>query len=211
MTLEEQREAVALNVRAYRSAWRTYDRNHGEIFNDVEQERLRGALERAVADNRSSEGTGGGQRALDVGSGTGNVTRHLVELGLDVTAADVSPELLGVVTQRFPAVRTQQLGGLGLPELDDASFDLVTAYSVLHHVPDYRPRSIFCVEGDIHTWAEDHIEWFEVEQRLGEAGAEVVWTDEYLVYRADYARPIWEAYRERCGDMRTLVARKATS
>jgi SAM-dependent methyltransferase len=282
MTPDEQREAVELNVRAYRRMWRRYDRSHGEIFNPVEQERLRGALERAAAEIRSP--AGGTRRALDVGSGTGNVTRHLVEMGFDVTAADVSPELLRVVERRLPGVRTHRLGGLALDGVDDGSFDIVSAYSVLHHVPDYlamveeivrvlrpggiafidheasdefwrkdgclkeferavqearrsrpglwnpdrrrwqrflipskylfawrlrfRPEKIFCVEGDIHTWAADHVEWSAVEGRLVAAGAEVVGAEEYLVLREDYPRAVWERYRERCSDMRTLSARK---
>jgi ubiquinone/menaquinone biosynthesis C-methylase UbiE len=282
MTPEEQREAVAMNVRAYRKMSRKYDASHGEIFNPVEQVRLRGALERAVAD----VGSGGASplRALDVGSGTGNVTRHLVELGLEVTAADVSPELLRVVADRLPGVETRQLDGLGLGGIDDESFDVVTAYSVLHHVPDYlgmvdeivrvlrpggivyldheasdefwrkdgcladferalrseresrpgwwnpdrkrwqrflipsrylfhlklryRPEAVWCVEGDIHTWDFDHVEWNRVEERLELAGTGVVGAEEYLVYHEAYPRRLWESYRERCSDMRCLVARK---
>ena len=283
MTPHEQRAAVERNVRAYRRRWRRYDRDHGEIFNEAEQRRLRAALERAGGEIRSRPA--GQRQALDVGAGTGNVTRHLEELGFEVTAADVSPELLRVVAERLPGVRTQQLAGFGLHELGDESFDMVTAYSVLHHVPDYlamveeivrvlrpggvayidheasddfwrkggcldefreavqahlearpgwwnparkrwqhylvpanaalalklrfRPQLVFDVEGDIHTWAWDHVEWPKVERRLGSAGAEAVWAEEYLVYRAEYPRAVWEEYRGRCSDMRLLVARKS--
>lgn len=283
MTPEEQREAVAMNVRAYRKMRRKYDRAHGEIFNPIEQARLRASLEAAVADARVPGGRP--LRALDVGSGTGNVTRHLVELGLEVTASDVSPDLLRVVSERLPSVRTHQLDGLGLAGLADESFDIVTAYSVLHHVPDYlamvdelvrvlrpggiayidhevsdefwrkdgclaefnravegelrsrpgwwnparrrwqrflmpskyvyalklryRPQMIWCVEGDIHTWEFDHVEWDEVERRLAAAGADVLRRSDYLVYRAEHPRSVWEAYKDRCGDMRCVVARRS--
>ena len=284
MTLAEQREAVALNIRAYRKAWRDYDAKHGEIFNPIEQRRLRAVLERARAEVRS--GAAAPLRALDLGSGTGNVTRHLVELGFDTTASDVSPDLLRVVSERLPGVRTELIDGLGLSTFADASFDLVTAYSVLHHVPDYlamvgeavrvlrpggvlvidheasddfwvkggcvdafrramreeqasrpgwwnparrpwqrhldprelvlrfnmrfRPKAVFCVEGDLHTWAFDHVEWDSVEGRLAAAGAEVVEAEEYLVYRDEYPRRVWEEYRESCSDMRVLIARKGS-
>jgi ubiquinone/menaquinone biosynthesis C-methylase UbiE len=282
MTPAEQVAAVAMNVRAYRKGWRKYDRRHSEIFNAIEQERLRSLLARAVGEIRSHRE--GPRRALDIGSGTGNVTRHLVELGLAVTACDVSPELLSVVRRRWPEVRTQLVWGIGLPEIESRSFDLVTVYSVLHHVPDYlgmvdemvrvlrpggvafidhevsdefwrkdgclaefhraveaelasrsgwwnpsrrpwqryldprnlvlaaklryRPQMVFCVEGDIHTWESDHIEWVEVERRLRAAGAEVIAAEEYLVYREQYPHSVWLAHKDRCHDMRALVARR---
>ena len=57
-------------------------------------------------------------------------------LGLRVTGADVSPEFLDTVRRRY-GVETLRLNGLDLREVPDATFDLVAAYSVLHHVPDY--------------------------------------------------------------------------
>ena len=88
LTIEQQRAVVQANVRAYAKVAHRYDRKHDEIFNPVEQSRLRGSLERATGEIRS-----GGWRALDIGCGTGNVTAHLLELGFEVTAADVSPAL----------------------------------------------------------------------------------------------------------------------
>jgi SAM-dependent methyltransferase len=126
---------VDASVRAYAKAHRDYDRRHGEIFNPVEQGRLRRALEAALA----AVGGERPRRALDLGCGTGNLTAHLLDLGLEVVAADVSPHFLAVVERRFGgrAVRPLHIGGLDLHELEDRSFDVVAAYSVLHHVPDY--------------------------------------------------------------------------
>jgi SAM-dependent methyltransferase len=126
---------VDASVRAYAKSHRDYDRRHDEIFNSVEQGRLRRALEAALA---AVEG-GPPRRALDLGCGTGNVTTHLLDLGLEVVAADVSPDFVGVVERRFAGrpVRTLRIGGLDLHELEDRTFDVVAAYSVLHHVPDY--------------------------------------------------------------------------
>jgi SAM-dependent methyltransferase len=117
------------SLRRYRRAHRRYDRIHPEIFNAVEQARLHASLERAA-------GAAPGARALDFGCGSGNVTRHLLELGLDVTAADLSPEFLRSVERRF-GVQTLRLNGRDLSGVPDGSFDLVASYSVLHHVPDY--------------------------------------------------------------------------
>jgi SAM-dependent methyltransferase len=118
------------------AAWR-YERRHPEIFNPVEQTRLRAALERAGAEIR-----GGGdrpRRALDFGTGGGNLTAHLLDLGFHVTAADVSPAFLRAVRRRFHdrPLATLELNGVDLAGVPDGSFDLVAAYSVLHHVADY--------------------------------------------------------------------------
>jgi SAM-dependent methyltransferase len=155
-----EQELIERSIRRYRRAHRRYDRAHPEIFNEVEQARLHAALERAAADAP-------GTRALDFGCGSGNVTAHLVELGMDVVAADVSPEFLRIVESRL-GVRTVRLNGRDLAGVADGSFDLVAAYSVLHHIPDYlvavrelarvvRPGGIVYIDHEANDgfWAPD--------------------------------------------------------
>lgn len=128
---------IAHNKAAHDRVAEVYDARHPEIFNDVEQSRLGGVLSRVVTRAAGPDGT---VRALDVGCGTGNLTRHLLALGAHVTAADLSPKLLEAVARKFGAsgrVELQQLNGTDLRPLASASFDFVAAYSVLHHVPDY--------------------------------------------------------------------------
>jgi SAM-dependent methyltransferase len=269
---------IATSIEAYRTAHRDYDERHGEIFNAVEQARLAEVLGGAVA------GVGGGaRRALDLGCGTGNLTAHLVGLGLETVAADVSPEFLDVVERRFAdaPVTPRRIAGDGLPEFEDGAFDVAAAYSVLHHVPDYlgmvrelcrvvRPggvifidhesaervwtgdpalaelhqavedhhhpgwwhpgrrrwqrylmpsKYVFAVrqridplfwldEADIHVWPADHIEWAPLEAVLRDSGAEILRAEDYLVFREGYPTHLYESYRDRCADMRLVVARK---
>jgi len=128
-----QLEQVANSVRRYRRAHRHYDSKHPEIFNATEQARLRRELAEVV-----DSAPGSPPHALDLGVGTGNVTAHLLAEGARVTAADVSPEFLDRVRRRFGAsVETVQVNGIDLDGLPDAGYDIVTAYSVLHHIPDY--------------------------------------------------------------------------
>jgi ubiquinone/menaquinone biosynthesis C-methylase UbiE len=63
----------------------------------------------------------------------------MLALGLDVTAADVSEHFLRLVERRFPGERLTllQMNGQDLSNVPDSSFDLIAAYSVLHHIPDY--------------------------------------------------------------------------
>ena len=128
---------VARNRAAHDRLGAAYDARHPEIFNEIEQARLRDAVARALAELRT-----GSQplRALDVGAGTGNLTAHLLAQGVHVTAADVSAGLLAELRRRHGdrgRVETLVLNGVDLRPLPDEAFDLVAAYSVLHHVPDY--------------------------------------------------------------------------
>lgn len=127
-------KAVLRNVRIHDRIARKYERLHGEIFNDREQQRLSAALRRA----RDLASTGNQPlRALDFGCGSGNLTRHLLQLGLEVTAADVSQGFLDLVASRYPRARTLLMKNGDLSAVPDGSFDLIATYSVLHHIPDY--------------------------------------------------------------------------
>jgi len=276
----DPRTLVARSVAAYRKVHRDYEARHDEIFNAREQARVRASLAHAVGEVSGAPA----RRALDLGCGTGNLTAHLLELGLEVLAADVSPEFLDGVRRRFTGrpVETLQIDGLALGPIPDGSLDVVAAYSVLHHVPDYlamvreahrvlRPGGVLyldhdvndafweqggCLaelrgalddrrypgwwnpvrktwqrylipakyvwavrqridplfwldEGDIHVWPADHVEWEQVAETLRAEGAEIVRTEDYLVFRGEYPEDLYEAYRDRCADMRLLVARRA--
>lgn len=84
-------DEVQRNIAIHNRVAKKYERIHGEIFNDVEQARLRSLLERAVGEVRSGREP---LRALDMGCGSGNLTGHLLALGLEVTAADVAQGFL---------------------------------------------------------------------------------------------------------------------
>lgn len=133
MNAVKQRQ-VARNVAIHDRIARRYEAIHGEIFNLIEQERLRYALGAARDLVRTDEGT---LKALDFGCGSGNLSRHLVDLGMDVTAADVSSAFLDLVASRYPQVTTHWMVAGSTAGLADSSFDLVATYSVLHHIPDY--------------------------------------------------------------------------
>jgi SAM-dependent methyltransferase len=233
-------------------------------------------------------------RVLDLGCGSGNLTRRLLECGARVLAADVSPEFLTQVDRRFGPtgrVETLRLNGTDLANVPDGALDAACAYSVLHHIPDYlgavdelcrvvapggivfldhevnetfwdkegcywallragaaakvarqnrwngrdwwhpeakrwqrylepsryvlrvrqtiNPYYPWDVEGDIHVWEQDHIEWDAVEERLAAGGCEVVRRVDYLNYSGDYPREIWQRFHdERCTNMRLVVARR---
>ena len=127
---------ISANVAVHDRIASRYDATHGEIFNPIEQDRLKRSLERAAASVLVGRPT---RRALDFGCGSGNLTRHLLDLGFEVVAADVSAEFLRRIGAQYngAAVQTLQLNGRDLSGAEDGSFDVVATYSVLHHIPDY--------------------------------------------------------------------------
>lgn len=126
-------DPVRENIVIHDKIAKTYDAAHGEIFNTIEQQRIKDVLTKIVnLLGKSSEGF----NALDFGAGTGNLTNHLVNLGLNVTAADVSKKCLEVVNSRY-GCKTILLQDGSTKALSSNSYDLVCLYSVLHHVPDY--------------------------------------------------------------------------
>ena len=113
-----------------------YDSNHGEIFNDREQQRIQKKLAEAIGLIEPDRFL----RALDLGCGSGNLTSHLLKLGPRITAADVSKKFLKIVGRKFSGsgrVETVRINGADLSNFKDDEFDFTATYSVLHHIKDY--------------------------------------------------------------------------
>lgn len=150
---------IAQNRAAHDRLRSGYDARHPEIHNPIEQARLTASVAQAVGAITSATPVAD-RVMLDVGAGTGNLTEKLLEHPGRVIASDLSARMLGDLARRFVSVvavpigtsteeypratdaapvrfTTQLLNGTDLRPLADASVDLVGAYSVLHHVPDY--------------------------------------------------------------------------
>jgi ubiquinone/menaquinone biosynthesis C-methylase UbiE len=68
---------------------------------------------------------------LELGAGTGKLTRVLVELGHDVHATDPDAAMLAVLEEKLPGVRTAVASAEDIP-LPDASVDAVIAAQAFH-------------------------------------------------------------------------------
>ena len=125
------------NVKVHRFEAGYYELLHPEVYSKREQRRLNRVLmlvDKLVANN--------GKNALDFGSGTGNLTGKLLRMGYSVTAIDISPEMCAVLKKKFNSyLKDEKLAIINSPiedtHFEKGEFDLVTSYSVLHHLPDY--------------------------------------------------------------------------
>ena len=97
------------------------------FFREENQQRVRALLSSFAAET-------GGASLLDVGCGSGFILDLAHDLFGRLEGIDITPEMLARVTPR-PNVRVQLAPAEALP-FADATFDVVTLYSVLHHLPD---------------------------------------------------------------------------
>jgi hypothetical protein len=63
-------------------------------------------------------------------------------------------------------------------------------------------------EGDLHVWADDHVEWSRIVAVLERSGVDVVRTCDYLLYQPRGGAALYERYRDLCTDTRYVFARK---
>ncbi len=85
-------------------------------------------------------GVASGERALDVGAGTGALAAELLTRGATVVAADPSPEFAAVLRERFPGIEVHEAPAEALP-FAAGEFDIALAQLVLTFVSD-APASV---------------------------------------------------------------------
>ncbi|MFI9019314.1 class I SAM-dependent methyltransferase [Streptomyces griseus] len=84
----------------------------------------------------------GGGPVADVGCGTGRITAHLCQLGLDAFGIDLSPGMIEVARRDHPGLRFD-LGSMTDLAFADASMTGLVAWYSLIHVPDDEISSVF--------------------------------------------------------------------
>ncbi len=72
-----------------------------------------------------------GRRTLDLGAGSGQVTKVLLEHGMDVVAVEPGANLAAIIRQELPRAAVIQARAEDI-ELESESFDLVTAATAVH-------------------------------------------------------------------------------
>lgn len=74
-----------------------------------------------------------GKKVLDVGAGTGRIIHNLNMAGGEVTAVDLSENMLKVLKKKFPRIEAKQ-GDIEELPFEDETFDVVVATFVIVHL-----------------------------------------------------------------------------
>jgi ubiquinone/menaquinone biosynthesis C-methylase UbiE len=151
---ENLRERIhEANVAVHRFEAEYYELLHPEVYNKQEQIRINSTLkmvDKLIAGNQ--------KKALDFGAGTGNLTGKLLHMDYKVTAIDISAEMCAILKKRYQTcLEAKKLIVINSPiedvSFDRDEFDLITCYSVLHHLPDYvdaiQRLSVFLKKGGV--------------------------------------------------------------
>ena len=91
-------------------------------------------FERRIAAIAREAGLGRGCRALELGCGTGQFTVEFARSGAEITAIEISPDLLDKARQRPGASAVRWILGRFETAPLDAAYDAVIGSSVLHHL-----------------------------------------------------------------------------
>ena len=75
-----------------------------------------------------------GERILDVGCGTGQLTAEIAQFGAEVVGIDSSPEMICAAQKNFPQVRFEVADAAAMPFCNE--FDVVLSNAALHWVRD---------------------------------------------------------------------------
>jgi len=150
-TLKEKIHQANVTVHGLEAQY--YEQLHPEVYSKQEQKRITAKLQLIKKLMTCNHKT-----ALDVGAGTGNLTGKLLQMGYIVTAVDISAEMCEILKRKYATfVQSKKLTVVCSPieELDFEAgrFDLITCYSVMHHLPDYvgaiRCLSAFLKKGGV--------------------------------------------------------------
>lgn len=110
-----------------RAAYDTVAVDYARLLPDVGE----GALDRAMLATFAEQVRGSGP-VVEVGCGTGRITAHLRDLGLDVSGIDLSSGMVAVARREHPGLRFEIGSMTELPLPDGALAGLVAWYSIIH-------------------------------------------------------------------------------
>src|SRR5580692_5548069 len=120
-------------------------RGYGKVFDEIaaEYDRHRAAYPDELVDQACQvAGLGSGDHVLEIGCGSGQLTRSLVARGLHVTALEPGTSLI--------ALARQNLDGAGEVEFVNAQFEQAS-------LPGERFRAVFCASA--FHWVDPEVSW----------------------------------------------------
>lgn len=131
-----ERRVIKQNIHLHKKKAEEYEEEHPDIFNERERERISSVLDRV---SKYINTDGSDLKALDLGCGTGNILTKLKNRFGKVVGVDLSRDMLDVAERRV-----EDGGNCGLVRgrvselpFSDDTFDFVSGYSLLHHLPSF--------------------------------------------------------------------------
>jgi SAM-dependent methyltransferase len=195
---------VSDRSRSFDGAAAEYERHRP----DYPEEAVRWAAERL--------GLGPGARVVDVGAGTGKLTRGLLALGFDVVAVEPGPPMLAQLRALLPEVDALDGPAEAIP-LDDASVDAATAGQAYHWFDPARAvpelHRVVCPGGGVALFWN----WWDLRDPLQAELGELLGTASERVFEdlpgapwfRELDRTVIESVSETTPD--DIVAREATT
>lgn len=115
----------------------SYSRSTKEYFDDITEKRYRYHYHLPKLFRRM--GSGAGRRLLEVGCGIGIDTVSLARRGYQVTAVDLTESAIEIARKRAVVEGLEidyRTGDGESLDFDEATFDVVYSFGVIHHTPD---------------------------------------------------------------------------
>jgi hypothetical protein len=63
-------------------------------------------------------------------------------------------------------------------------------------------------EGDIHVWKDDHINWDKIKKIIYLNNCKIIKEEDYLMYNTLCEIEIYNAYKNKCSDMKDIIIEK---
>jgi ubiquinone/menaquinone biosynthesis C-methylase UbiE len=117
--------------RAYRHRKRAAADTFADIWDEVGANIYSDDLVREIAE---TAGVGAGDRALEVGCGTGHLTGKLIQYRFELTAVDAAPSMIAIARDRYGDAVDWQVCTFEDFVSPDASFRLITSARAFHWV-----------------------------------------------------------------------------
>ncbi|MGH2834087.1 MAG: class I SAM-dependent methyltransferase [Solirubrobacteraceae bacterium] len=176
----------------------TLARSYGKVFNEVavEYDRSRPSYPDALVDQACEvAGIGEGDRVLEVGCGTGQLTRSLLARGLRVSALEPGDQLIGIAEENLKDAGDVEFlhARLEDTQLPSESYEAVFTASAIHWVdPDLSWRKMadaLAVGGTLAL-----IQYFGLEEQRSIDDQQALLS--VLRRHAPQAAATWPAYRD---------------